>query len=111
MDSLAQATFGSINVYMEKYTKEDLLKQTEIRVYSKEDLEYTVISFKMIIAFKDNPAIMASSNSDQLTSQMQGMLSRVKTGDRILIEGIRAKLEVNGEFMRANLSPIVITVP
>jgi len=111
MDSLAQATFGSINVYMEKYTKEDLLKQTEIRVYSKEDLEYTVISFKMIIAFKDNPAIMASSNSDHLTSQMQGMLSRVKTGDRILIEGIRAKLEVNGEFMRANLSPIVITVP
>jgi hypothetical protein len=111
MDSTAQATFGSINVYAENCTKEDLLKQTEIRVYSKEDLEYTVISFKMIIAFKDNPAIMASSSSNQLTSQMQGMLSRVKTGDRILIEGIRAKSEVKGEFIRANLSPIVIRVP
>jgi preprotein translocase subunit YajC len=111
MDSTLYATFGSIDTDGAPHTLEDLLKQTEIRVYSKEDLEYTVISFKMIIAFKDNPAIMASSSSNQLTSQMQGMLSRVTTGDRIIIEGIRAKSEVKGEFIRANLSPIVITVP
>ena len=65
----------------------------------------------MIIAFKDNPAITASSSSNQLTSQMQGMLSRVKSGDRIIVEGISAKLEVKGEFIRANISPIVIRVP
>ena len=41
---------------------------------------------------------------------MQGMLSRVKTGDRIIVEGIRAKSEVKGEFIRANLRPIIITV-
>jgi len=54
---------------------------------------------------------MATSSSNQLTSQMQGMLSCLKTGDRIIVEGTRAKLEVKGEFIRANLSPIVITVP
>jgi preprotein translocase subunit YajC len=110
-DSIAQATFGSIDVYAENYTKEDLLKQTEIRVYSKEDLAYTVMSFKMIIAFKDNPAIMASSSSNQLTPKMKEILSRLKSGDRIIIEGIRAQVEVNGKTIRANLSPIIITVP
>jgi len=110
-DSIAQATFGSIDVYAANYTKEDLLKQTEIMVYSKEDLEYTVIGFKMIIAFKDNPAIMASSSSNQLTSQMQEMLSRVKSGDRILIEGIRATAIYKDQTFKANLSPIIITVP
>jgi hypothetical protein len=110
IDSLLIATFGSIDSFGESRTKEEVLKQTEILVYSKDDLEYTVMSFKMIIAFKDNPAIMASSSSNQLTTKMQEMLSRVKSGDRILIEGIRAKSEVKGEFIRANLSPIIITI-
>lgn len=110
IDSLLIATFGSIDSFGKSHTKEEVLKQTEIRVYSKDDLEYTVMSFKMIIAFKDNPAIMASSSSNQLTTKMIEMLSRVKSGDRILVEGIRAKSEVKGEFIRANLSPIVITI-
>ncbi|HAV25441.1 MAG TPA: hypothetical protein DCX01_04610 [Bacteroidetes bacterium] len=110
MDSTLYATFGSIDTDGAPHTLEEILKQTEIRVYSKEDLEYTAISFKMIIAFKDNPAIMAFSSSNQLTSQMQGMLSRVTTGDRILIEGIRAHVDVNGKTIPANLRPIIITV-
>jgi hypothetical protein len=64
----------------------------------------------MIIDFKDAPATMATSNSAQLTTQMTKMLSSVSTGDRILIEGIRAQADVDGKTIRANLSPIVLTV-
>jgi hypothetical protein len=37
-------------------------------------------------------------------------LTRVKSGDRILIEGIRAEGEIEGKTYKANLSPIIITV-
>jgi hypothetical protein len=109
-DSLAFATFGSITNFGERHTLQEILKQTEIGVKSKEGLEYTVTSFKMIVAYKNAPATMASSNNSQFTSNMTKMLSRIKSGDRILIEGIRASTDIDNKTYRANLSPIVITV-
>jgi len=111
LDSVAQATFGTIQPHSGAYTKEDLVQQQSITVYSSEGVNYTVKSFKVIIAFKDAPAIMATSNGDQLTSQMTKMLSNVSSGDCILIEGIRAQADVDGKTINATLSPIVLTVP
>jgi preprotein translocase subunit YajC len=53
---------------------------------------------------------MASSSNGQLTGQMQNMISKLKSGDRIIIEGIRAHVDVNGKTIPANLRPIIITV-
>ena len=64
----------------------------------------------MIVAFKSDPPLMASSNSNLLTSNMKEVLTRVKSGDRILIEGIRAEGEIEGKTYKTNLSPIIITV-
>ena len=72
------------------------------------NLNYRVEGFKMIIAYKRKPPVMASSNSGVLTSQMKGMMKSASAGDRILIEGIRAT-ELKYGF-KANLSPIIITI-
>ena len=109
MDSFLRATFGDFNLSV-PHSKEDILKQTEVGVYSKEGLTYNVQSFKMIVAFKNDPAVMASSNSNQLTDNMKKVLTRVKSGDRILFEAIRATGEIEGKTYRANLSPIIVTV-
>ena len=109
MDSFLRVTFGDLDLSIH-HSKEDILKHTELGVYSKEGLNYTVQSFKMIVAFKNDPAVMASSNSNQLTDNMKKVLARVKSGDRILFEAIRAKGEIEGKTYKANISPIVITV-
>ena len=72
------------------------------------NLNYRVNSFKMIMAYKRRPPVMASSNSGVLTSKMKGMIKSAKAGDRILIEGIRATEAKYG--FKANLSPIIITI-
>jgi len=72
------------------------------------NLNYRVEGFKMIIAYKRKPPVMASSNSGVLTSQMKGMMRSASAGDRILIEGIRATEAKYG--FKANLSPIIITI-
>ncbi|MGB1039209.1 MAG: GldM family protein [Bacteroidia bacterium] len=72
------------------------------------NLKYRVTGFKMIMAYKRKPPVMASSGSGALTSQMKSMIRSGKPGDRILIEGIRAKEAKYG--FKANLSPIIITI-
>jgi hypothetical protein len=110
MDSTAQATFGSINTDGAPHALEEILKQTEILVKSEGNFEYTVNGFKLIAVPKDVPPSMASSSNGQLTGQMQNMISKLKSGDRIIIEGIRAHVNVNGKTIPANLRPIIITV-
>ncbi|PCJ66502.1 MAG: hypothetical protein COA58_06915 [Bacteroidetes bacterium] len=72
------------------------------------NLKYRVNGFKMIMAYKRRPPVMASSSSGVLTSKMRGMIKSAKAGDRILIEGIRATESKYG--FKANLSPIIITI-
>ena len=110
IDTVLRATYGDLTDLGEAHSLEDILKQNEIRVYSKEGLDYKVTQFKMIVAYKDSPAVMKSANSNTLNERMKERVGRAKSGDRILIEGIRAKAELNGEEIRVNLSPIIITV-
>jgi hypothetical protein len=72
------------------------------------NLNYRVQSFKLIMAYKRKPPVMANSSSGALTSQMKSLIRSAKKGDRILIEGIRAKEAKYG--FKANLSPIIITI-
>jgi gliding motility-associated protein GldM len=72
------------------------------------NLNYRVQGFKMIIAYKRKPPVMASSSSGVLTGQMKSMMKSARAGDRILIEGIRATEAKYG--FKANLSPIIITI-
>jgi hypothetical protein len=72
------------------------------------NLQYNITGFKMIMAYKRRPPKMASSSSARLTGQMRGMVKSASSGDRILIEGIRATEAKYG--FKANLSPIIITI-
>jgi hypothetical protein len=103
------ANFGTIDM-TKTFTLEDLQAQTEILVIGG-GAEYKVTQFKMIVVSKESPAVMASSSGSIITSDMHHILARMKSGDRILIEGISATTEVNGEVFKVNLSPVVITVP
>lgn len=110
VDTALKATFGSIPADGFPKTLEEILKQTEIGVKSPKGLDYEVTGFKLITARKSAPASMATSNSNQLTETMTAMLSKLEAGDRILVEGIRSQVDVDGKTKRANLSPIIITV-
>lgn len=72
------------------------------------NLQYRVTGFKMIIAYKRKPPVMATGNGSALTGQMKSMIRSAGPGDRILFEGIRAKEAKYG--FNANLSPIIITI-
>ena len=72
------------------------------------NLNYRVTGFKLIMAYKRRPPVMASSQNGALTSKMRSMIKSAKSGDRILIEAIRAKEAKYG--FNANLSPIIITL-
>lgn len=106
------ATFGSIDASDAKtsYTLEDVIAQTEI-LTKNGGLTYKVTQFKMILAYKELPPMMMSTSGNQLSYQMKEAIIKLKTGDRIIIEGITAAAEDNGETYKANLSPIIITIP
>ncbi|MFY0643573.1 MAG: gliding motility protein GldM [Bacteroidia bacterium] len=72
------------------------------------NLAYRVTQFRFIYAPARRPATMVTGNGSALTSQMRSMIGSAKKGDRILIEGIKAKEAKYG--FSANLSPIVITI-
>ena len=72
------------------------------------NLQYRVTGFKLIIAYARKPAVMAQASGPALTGQMRSMINSTKPGDRVLIEGIRAKEARYG--FNANLSPIIITI-
>jgi len=60
------------------------------------------------MAYNRKPPVMESSNSGVLTGRMISLIKSAQKGDRILIEGIRAKEAKYG--FSANLSPIIITI-
>ena len=72
------------------------------------NLNYRVQGFKLIMAYKRKPPVIASSNSGTLTPRMRSLVKSASKGDRILIEGIRAKEAKYG--FKSNLSPIIITI-
>ncbi len=72
------------------------------------NLTYRVTSYRFIFAPARRPATMVSGSGGALTGQMRSMIASAKKGDRILIEGIKAKEAKYG--FQANLSPIVITI-
>lgn len=109
-DNLTYAKLGDLETNGIPIEKDVILNQEKITVYDANGLHYEVTSFKMIIAYKHQPAIMMSSNTNLLTERMKESLAVVKSGDRILIEAIKASTEVNSETYRVNLSPIVHTI-
>ncbi len=72
------------------------------------NLKYRVTGFKMIVAYRRKPPVMATGSGSTLTGQMKSMISSAGPGDRILFEGIRAREAKYG--FNANLSPIIITI-
>ena len=72
------------------------------------NLNYRVKRFRLIMAYKRKPPVIANSSSGSLTSQMKSMIKSASSGDRILIEGIKAKETKYG--FEANLSPIIISI-
>jgi hypothetical protein len=92
--------------------RSDILEQKEIiatmgRGFAY-DLEYEIKSYSMIIAYRDRPAKMMKANGGRITHQMRIALEATQIGDRIIIEGIRAKNVQYG--FKANPSPIIIVV-
>ena len=110
IDTFLFAQLGDIKADGTPVEKERLINQDSIIAKSTIALNYTISEFKMIVAFKDDPPVFASSNSNLLTQYMMNMLGRIKSGDRVLIEGIKAKSQVNGKTIRAYLSPIIYEV-
>ncbi|MDB9881959.1 hypothetical protein OAD66_02380 [Bacteroidia bacterium] len=53
-------------------------------VTSPDGGEYIIKRFRMIVAFKDSPAMVASYNTNQFSEQMLKILYRVRSGDRII---------------------------
>ncbi|MBR9861339.1 hypothetical protein GYB22_11440 [bacterium] len=63
-------------------------------------------SFRFIFAPKEGPASMLSGSDNGITERMKEEISDAKAGDRILIEGIKVK--INGETVE--LRPLVYTI-
>ena len=72
------------------------------------NLEYKVLSYRFIIAFKGRPPYTENGVGDSLTPTMMAQLAQTYNGDIIIIEGIRVENTKYG--FKANLSPIVITI-
>lgn len=72
------------------------------------NMKYDIHSYKFIIIYRDKPPVMFSGNSNDLTGQIRRALRTINPGDRILIEGIKAKEKTYG--FKANLRPIIIEV-
>ena len=109
-DTRTYAVLGDIQNTGQPIAKEDIIKQKEINVVSKDSVTYTVGYFTMIIAYKNSPARSMSSASNKLTENMTTLLKSLNSGDRVLIEGIKAETVIDGKTYRAFLSPFIITV-
>lgn len=72
------------------------------------DLKYNVTQFRFIFAPKRGEARMVNGSGSMINGQMKSLISRARKGDRIIIEGIKAREASYG--FNANLSPIVITI-
>ncbi len=70
------------------------------------NLNYRVVSFKLIVAYQDRPPVMFSGTGSAITGQMRSAIAGAKDGDRILFEAIEAEEKNHG--FKANLSPIII---
>jgi hypothetical protein len=70
------------------------------------NIQYKIISFKCIVAYQDKQPVMFSGNSGALTTPMIDAIAKIRGGDRLLFEAIRAE-EKNYGF-KANLPPVII---
>ena len=106
------ARFGSLSNDGLPRAHAQILAQTHIEATMgygfSYNLEYKVVSFRFILQFKDRPPYLEEVNGDTLTPTMKAQMAQTYSGDRIIIEGIRAVESKYG--FKANLSPIVITI-
>jgi antitoxin component YwqK of YwqJK toxin-antitoxin module len=70
------------------------------------NIQYKIISFKCIVAYQDKQPVIFSGNSGALTTPMIDAIAKIRGGDRLLFEAIRAE-EKNYGF-KANLPPVII---
>lgn len=109
-DNGPKVTFGLLD--LNTATIEEIKSQTELLCDTNSNAaNYRITSFKMIIAPRKGIPIMASSSSNKLTDSMIRLLQSLKSGDKILFEGIKAYIKINGTIHKANLSPLIITIP
>jgi gliding motility-associated protein GldM len=72
------------------------------------DLKYNVTQYRFIFAPKRGEARIVNGSGPLVNGQMKSLINGARKGDRIIIEGIKAREASYG--FNANLSPIVITV-
>ncbi|MGB1038380.1 MAG: hypothetical protein ACPGYY_07000, partial [Bacteroidia bacterium] len=109
-DNGTEVTLGLLD--LKTATLEDIKSQTELLCdTSSNAANYIITSFKMIAAPKKGIPSMATSASNKLTDSMIRMLQPLNSGDVLLFEGIKAYIKVNGTIHKANLPPLLITLP
>ncbi len=110
MDTTLQATFGEITDFSIRHSLEKVLGQDQLLVNTEDGRKFEVTKFKLIAVPKKGAPRMASSSSNKLTGQMLKMIAKLGPGDRIIVEGIRAQSDEDGKMIKANLSPVIITL-
>jgi len=74
--------------------------------FAYEGVTYSIVSYIFVYAPKRGDATMFSGQGRALSPQAQSILSRARSGDRIIIDDIQA----TGPDGKRSLSPLVITV-
>ncbi len=70
---------------------------------------WQVISYEFTLVRGNGSPIVKVGSGNTFTADMKEVLARLRTGDQLYIENIKAKL-ANGEGMPRSLSPIAVKV-
>lgn len=74
--------------------------------FAYEGVRYSINSYIFVYAPRRGDAVMVQGNGTALPPQAKGIMSRLRSGDRVIVDNIQA----TGPDGKRNLSPLVITV-
>ena len=74
------------------------------------DMRFIVTSFEMSVPGQGGMTTVLASNSYRFTDEQKRLLNSLNSGDKVLIESIKARIEGNDEDPERQLSPISLTV-
>ena len=103
--TLANQKGGLIN-------KNVLMAGTLIPILENFDFElyFKIIGFKMTITGKGRDLLEFEGQGNQLSSQMRDALAKVRTGDKIFFEYIKAKMAAGSDQSTRNLPPLAFSI-
>ncbi|MFM2206607.1 MAG: hypothetical protein RL213_582 [Bacteroidota bacterium] len=103
--TLANQKGGLIN-------KNVLMAGTLIPVLENFDFElyFKIIGFKMTITGKGRDLLEFEGQGNQLSQQMRDALAKVRTGDKIFFEYIKAKMATGSDQSTRNLPPLAFSI-